>query len=118
MKQSERVKEASRKAIAKLSGMSKEELDRRLAARELGPVGRLLLETGTIQAMMDEGPRWLSAHIVLNVSRSPEYAAAADTNVEYTLATGSVSSNRTPSFRSSDISTIRAEESDIWSIAA
>lgn len=46
MKQSERVTEAIRWAHAQLSSMSKEELDKRLAARELGPVGRPLLETG------------------------------------------------------------------------
>ena len=48
MKNSARVKEASRRAIDKLSRMSKQELDARLAARELGPIGILLIETGTI----------------------------------------------------------------------
>ena len=48
MKQSERVTEDIRWAHAQLSSMSKEELDKRLAARELGPVGRILLETGAI----------------------------------------------------------------------
>ena len=52
MKQSERVTEDIRWAHAQLSSMSKEELDKRLAARELGPVGRFLLETGAIKDVL------------------------------------------------------------------
>lgn len=51
-RKSEKAKQASREALNKLSRMSKEELDRRLAAREIGPVGQLLLETETLDELL------------------------------------------------------------------
>jgi len=86
MKQSERVKEATRWALDKLSRMSKEELDQRLAARELGPVGQLLLETGTIRALMDERAEKSIFVTVELILEDPDQHPAADNDVRYALA--------------------------------
>ncbi|MEZ4484344.1 MAG: hypothetical protein R2864_07005 [Syntrophotaleaceae bacterium] len=52
MQQSERVKDASRRTLEKLSRMDKTELAQRLSERKLGPVGQLLLETGSMEVIL------------------------------------------------------------------
>lgn len=54
MKQSKRVREASRRALDKLSRITGAELGQRLAARELDPVGQLILTTGSLKAILCE----------------------------------------------------------------
>lgn len=86
MRQSERVKEASRRALDRLSRMSKEELDQRLATRELGPVGRLLLESGTIRGMLAERTEtsiFVTVEVIAEISGRH---STADNDVRYALA--------------------------------
>jgi hypothetical protein len=90
MKQSEIVKEASRWALSKLSHMSKEELSRRLAERVDGPVGQMLLATGTLDALLyEEDCPWSLGIDVIHVKFISEFPVgryAADTRVDYALA--------------------------------
>lgn len=89
MRQSERVTEAVRWAFGKLSQMSKREFDQRLAARELGPVGQLLLETGTIKALLDEkAEKSVFMTVELVAEPSDQHHPAADSDVQYALAAG------------------------------
>jgi hypothetical protein len=126
MKQSERVKEASRRALAKLSQMSKEELDQRLSARELGPVGQLLLETGTIHELLREkADSWAMGRYVTHVSVMrvqvsnviPTGRYAADNDVRYALA-APYSSPWTTTGHLPVVTRVYASEDEKWAKAA
>ncbi len=52
MKQSKKVIEASRRALNRLSRMTKAELGQRLSERKLGPVGQLLLAVGSMEVIL------------------------------------------------------------------
>jgi hypothetical protein len=75
--------------------MSKAEIDQRIAVREIGPVGQLLLESGTIHDLLREKEdSWVSGHYVMSVSAIlvnvsnviPAELSVADTDVRYSLA--------------------------------
>lgn len=90
MKQSAKVKEATRLALAELSKMSRAEIDQALSARPLGAVGQLLLDTGTIETLLREGgSQWvlIPAEISMLVAEAVVLdSCGADRDVRYALS--------------------------------
>lgn len=118
MKQSERVTEAVRWALAKLSSMSKDELDQRLAARKIGPVGQLLLETGTIRTLLDARSEKSIFVTVELPHEALTQRAAADNDVRYTLAASTPWTTVTSVMQSLVIPDKTSLEGEQWAKAA
>jgi hypothetical protein len=101
--------------------MSKEELDQRLATREIGPVGQLLLATGTIDELLRENEStWGLGHDVMHVKIASDISKigdAADTDVRYILA-ASYSSPWTTTGHLPAVTRVCASEGERWAKAA